>query len=206
MFLKDFLREVYLEWRKVVNNNKWLQTTSTQRALATFSLRRIWAIFGEPTQFSPAFKGDKAWQGARKMQWTNKNNHLMTLSFCVHFFYRFRDNMIWVCSTFRRIMGWEQLQEKLKTHISFEVCKCFHTSSSNMSSWNGNFPGDVRTHKNKSKRRFQCVNLKWQHVRPVSSLYRITPHAKMSERGEYLPQGKSGLCISFTLFTMALFM
>ena len=59
MFLKDFLREVYLEWGKD-SNNQWLQTTSTQRALATFSLRRIWAIFGEPTQFSPAFKGDKA--------------------------------------------------------------------------------------------------------------------------------------------------
>ena len=27
---------------------------SCPQALATFSLRRIWAIFGEPTQFSPA--------------------------------------------------------------------------------------------------------------------------------------------------------
>lgn len=178
MFLKDFLREVYLEWRKD-SNNQWLQTTSTQRALATFSLRRIWAIFGEPTQFSPAFKRIK--HGKRHERCSEPIKIITSWPFVfVSIFYRFiRNNMIWGCSTvFSSMVEWEQLQKKLETgkkdleeHTSFEVCKCFHTSSSNMSSWNGNFPGDVRTHKNKSKRRFHYVNLKkWQHVRPVSSL------------------------------------
>ena len=136
VLVEDFLGEVHLTFPTPIFSHVCFKSAIQRVAvqtrttffpifptLATFSLRRIWAILGDPTQFSPAWT-DLRYTSPKRWKWT----------------------------------GFWTIQ----------------ASSSNISSWNGNLPGP------------DCVCLLL--FRPVSSLYRITPHAKMSERGEYLHQ------------------
>ena len=159
-------------------------TICCPQALATFSLRRIWAIFGEPTQFSPAWCGDAAHPSLLVRFCLNHENYLRLLTGPFRI-----AKPLKACVALERTEIWPkpcQIPDLVVKHVVVKrELSCKDNQRNTKASNNESLTEPSESHQSKN----QCF-------RPVSSLYKITPHAKMSERGEYLCKQRVGADIS----------